>query len=499
MSWSLSFDGIRNSDWFELIVEGVPVALLMTDQDRRISLVNRNTEALFGYSRGELIGQPLATLVPQRFREQHAAYVSGYLESPTARNMGVGRELFGRRKDATEMPIEIGLSPIQTADGIFTLASIIDISERRRAEEVAQRMAALVESAEDAIVTKGLDGIIRSWNPAAQRLLGYQPREIIGQHVTLLLPDDRQDEEAMIMSRIRNDGQVAHFETRRQRRDGSQVDVSLTISPIRNRNGTVVGASKIMRDITDRKRGELELRRSNEDLARMNQELDHFVYTASHDLRSPLTGIASVVQWILEDDESLASESRDRLLIIQGRIERMKRLLNDIRDYARTGRYDEPAGPPVSAGTLASEVAATVHVPPGFSVLCDPSLKAILVQRVPLEQVLNNLVSNAIKHHDKNIGTVHIAVQKTDPWLKFTVCDDGPGVAEEYREVVFDMFKTLKPRDEVEGSGIGLALVRKIVGRMGGRCGIESPAQRGSIFWFEWPPLAPLAGSEQPQ
>lgn len=165
MPRSLSLNGIQKSDWFELIVEGVPVALLMADQQQRISLVNRNTEILFGYSRSELIGQPLELLVPQRFRGQHAAQVSTYLETPTQRRMGAGRELFGRRKNATEMPIEIGLSPIRTAEGVLTLASIIDITERKRAEDVEGQMAALVESADDAIVAKSLDGIVRSWNP----------------------------------------------------------------------------------------------------------------------------------------------------------------------------------------------------------------------------------------------------------------------------------------------------------------------------------------------
>jgi PAS domain S-box-containing protein len=482
----LPFDGI---DWFELIVEGVPVALLMADQDRRISLVNRNTETLFGYSRSELIGEPLELLIPQRFREQHAAQVSIYLGAPTQRRMGAGRELFGRRKNATEMPIEIGLSPIRAAKGVFTLASIIDITERKRAEEVERQMAALVESADDAIVAKDLDGIISSWNPGAQRLLGYRAEEMIGQPVTRLFPDDRLDEEATIVAQIRGGQRVAQYETLRRKKDGSMVEVSLTISPIRDCSGRIVGASKIMRDITERKRSEIALRRSNAELARMNSELDNFVYTASHDLRAPLTGISAIAQWILEDDAALSEESRGRLGLILGRIERMKQLLTDIRDYARSDRDAVDSGHAVSAATLVANVAATANVPPGFSIRGDPSLEPVQVKRVPLEQVLHNLVSNAIKHHDRQAGTVTVSVQNKAQWLRFSVIDDGPGIPDEYRESIFEMFKTLKPRDEVEGSGMGLALVRKIVGRMGGRCGVEPAPERGSHFWFEWPPI----------
>ena len=493
----LSFDGIRNSNWFELIVEGVPVALLMADQDRRILLVNRNTEGLFGYSRAELIGEPLELLVPQRYREQHAMQVSIYLEAPTQRRMGAGRELFGRRKNGTEMPIEIGLNPIRTAEGVLTLASIIDITERKRAEDVKGHMAALVESADDAIMTKSLDGIIRSWNPGAERLLGYTAKEIIGQPVTQLLPDERLNEEAMILDRLRQGESVEQFETLRRKNDGSMVEVSLTISPIRDANGAIVGASKIMRDITQRKRSEAELRRSNAELAQRNTELDGFVYTASHDLRAPLTGISSIVQWILEDDRALAAESRERLGLIQGRIERMKQLLTDIRDYARSDRDPLPTGVPVSAAALIANLAALAHVPPGFSIHADSSLEQVQVQRVPLEQVLHNLISNAIKHHDRPAGTVTVSVEQTARWLRFSVIDDGPGIPEEYRESIFEMFKTLKPRDAVEGSGMGLALVRKIVGRVGGRCGVDSTGeQRGAHFWFEWPLIGRSAEGE---
>jgi len=475
-------------------VEGVPVALLMADERRRIILVNRNTEALFGYARSELLGEPLELLVPQRFRGLHAAQVSTYLEAPTARRMGIGRELFGRRKNATEMPIEIGLNPIRTTEGVFTLASIIDITERKRAEQVEQQMAALVESADDAIVAKNLDGIISGWNPGAERLLGYSATEIIGQPVTRLLPEDCVEEEAMILDRIRRGERVAQLETLRRKKDGSMVEVSLTISPIRDSDGRVTGASKIMRDITERKRSEAALRRSNAALVQMNTELDNFVYTASHDLRAPLTGIGSIVQWILEDDRALVGESRERLGLILGRIERMKQLLTDIRDYARSDQNAVPVGMPVSAVTLVANVVATTHVPPGFSIRVDPSLEPIQVQRAPLEQVLCNLVGNAIKHHDLPAGTVTVSVEQAPPWLRFSVIDDGPGIPEEYRESIFEMFKTLKPRDQVEGSGMGLALVRKIVSRLGGRCGVGPAADRGSHFWFEWPLIGRSAG-----
>jgi PAS domain S-box-containing protein len=478
----------RTEERFRLAVEAAPNAMLMIGKNRRITLVNRNAEDLFGYSRAELIGEPMDVLVPRRLRAGHPGHVANFFADPKTRSMGAGRELFGQRKDGTEVPLEIGLNPIQTPDGLLTLASIIDITARKRAEEVEQRMSALVESADDAILTKGLDGIIRSWNPGAERLLGYRAEDMIGQSVTRLLPADRQDEESMILSQIQKGHRVANFETVRRKSDGTQVEVSLTISPIRDRLGSVIGASKIMRDITQRKRTEEELRRSNGELEKINAELDEFVYTASHDLRAPLTGVATVAQWILTDDNSLSAESRERLTLIQGRVERMKRLLNDIRDYARTGRYAQTSGPVLTAAALVADVVATAHVPPGFSVRSDPRLADIRVDRVPLEQVFHNLINNAIKHHDRPAGTVTVSVVANGPMLRFSVVDDGPGIPAEYCETVFEMFKTLKPKDQVEGSGMGLALVRRVVGRLGGSCGLGPvDGGRGAHVWFDWP------------
>jgi two-component system sensor kinase FixL len=485
-------DRFHSAGWFELIVERIPDALLMADRDGRIVFVNQKVEVLFGYARSELIGRPLELLVPPRFRARHLDDVAGFFSEPKARLMGAGRELTGLRKDGIEVPIEIGLSPIDTAEGMFTLASLIDITQRitarKRAEEVEQQMSALVESADDAILTKSLDGIIRSWNPGAERLLGYRADDIIGQSGTRLIPADRQNEESMILGQIQKGHRVAHFETVRRKSDGSLIEVSLTISPIRDRLGSVIGASKIMRDITQRKRTEEELRRSNDELAKINADLEEFVYTASHDLRAPLTGVATVAQWILTDDDSLGAESRERLTLIQGRIERMKRLLNDIRDYARTGRYAQTSGPALTAAQLVADVVGTSHVPPGFLVRSDPCLDDIRVERIPLEQVLHNLINNAVKHHDRRAGVVTVSAVANGPMWRFSVTDDGPGVPVEYRETVFEMFKTLKPKDEVEGSGMGLALVRRVVERLGGRCGLGPiDGGRGAHVWFDWP------------
>ena len=246
--------GGPTESWFRLVVEAAPNAMLVVSRERIITLVNRGAEALFGYKRAEMMNQPIELLLPRKSRDQHPAHVQSFLDNPTMRPMGAGRELYGRHKDGSEIPIEIGLNPFYTPEGLFILASIMDITERRAAEQVRLDMAALVESAEDAIITKSLDGTIRSFNPAAERLLGYRADELVGQPVMRLVPEDRRDEEAGIIDEVSRGQRVSHLETIRLRKDGTPVDVSLTISPIRDRTGRVIGASKIMRDFTEQKR-----------------------------------------------------------------------------------------------------------------------------------------------------------------------------------------------------------------------------------------------------
>jgi PAS domain S-box-containing protein len=477
--------------WFRLVVEGMPNAMLVTRRDGCLALVNRRAEEMFGYAPGELAGRALDLLIPERHRASHAELVADVFLDPVVRGTRSHRPVVGRHKDGHDIPIEVGISPILTAEGPFSVASVLDVTARRKGEEAEQEMAALVQSAEDAIITKSLDGIIRSWNPGAERLLGYRAEEIVGRSIQELIPDDRRSEEAMILEQLSRGQRVAHFETVRRRKDGTLVTVSLTISPILDREGRVMGASKIMRDISERKRAEAALHQSYADLAATNKELDEFVYTASHDLRSPLIAVSRLANWTLEDDETLTGETRRRLELMQGRLRRMTRLLDDIRDYARAGRYAEPSGPRSSAAKLVADILATTDVPDGFRVDIDPSLESVEVTRVPLEQVFLNLITNAVKHHDRSTGVVVVSAVDLGRRLhRFSVQDDGPGIPESYRHTVFEMFSTLRPRDAVEGSGMGLALVKKIVTRFGGTCGVTQNDARGACVWFDWPTLS---------
>jgi PAS domain S-box-containing protein len=321
-------------------------------------------------------------------------------------------------------------------------------------------------------------------NAQASTLFGCPESEMLGQHIDLLVPQGQMDWGAPV------DGTLAR-EVFGLRRDGARIPIEVTVSGLTSPSGGLVLA--LFQDFSARRRADAveqqALRRRNAELQRLNVELDEFVSTASHDLRSPLTNVGSLAQWILDDDESLSAQTRDRLLLIQGRIERMKRLLNDIREYALSGSTQEIAGPSLSASALLVDIIASVGVPPGFSVLVEAAMADVPVKRIPLIQVFHNLIGNAIKHHDRKSGTIALSVDSNGSMLRFVVRDDGPGVPAQYREAIFSMFKMLKPRDQVEGSGMGLALVRKIVSRMGGACGVESGIARGAAFWFEWPKL----------
>src|SRR5271166_5362427 len=263
------------------VLEAVPDATLVVDQDGIVLQVNAQIEELFGYTRDELIGQPVEVLVPDRQRPQHQHHRKHFTEQPKIRRMGAGLDLYGRRRDGSEFPVEISLSPVPTSNGLLVLSAIRDISDRKRIEEELRRvhkeleerkdrqlwqyqsrLALIVDSSQDAIIGKNLDGVVTHWNKGAERIYGYTAEEVIGKSIAILAPPERADEIPQILETVRGGKSVEHFESVRLTKDGRRLNVSITVSPIRDAEGKIVGASTIARDISAQKRAEDQLRQS---------------------------------------------------------------------------------------------------------------------------------------------------------------------------------------------------------------------------------------------
>jgi PAS domain S-box-containing protein len=360
-------------------------------------------------------------------------------------------------------------------------------------ERACAHLAAIIDSSEDAIVSEDLDGILRSWNHAAERIYGYTAEEVLGRHSAFrLLPEHRQEREE-ILTRIRRGDRIAPFRTQRVRKDGRIIDVSLSAAPIRDSAGAIIGASSIVRDITEQVRTEEALARQTLELRRSNAELERFAYVASHDLQEPLRTVTSFVQLLARRYQGKLDADADEF--IQFAVDgagRMRQLIQDLLAYARINSRGD-AFVPVPLEEILAETLEGLRLAleeSGAAVTHGP-LPVVLADPAQMGQLFSNFIGNALKFRGTEPPTVHLQAERRDAEWVLSIRDNGIGIDPRFFERIFVVFQRLHGRDEYPGTGIGLALCERIVERHGGRIWVESGPGRGAAFFFTLPDPRP--------
>ena len=357
-------------------------------------------------------------------------------------------------------------------------------------ETLQDYFAALIECSNDAVISEDLSGVIRSWNPAAERMFGYTADEAVGQHISLLVVPDRAEDVPNILGRIARGERVDQYETVRQTKDGRHLFISLTVSPIRDKSGRIIGGSKIARDITAQRQSEEALRKANELLVRANADLEHFAYSASHDLQEPLRMVSAFSEMLKKNFSGQLGVNGEEYIgyILTGAL-RMQQLLHDLRTFTQTSTITKSVPQTVDAnkvlGSALENLKATIEAS-GAVIVRDP-LPWVAMHEFELQQLFQNLIGNAIRYHSNQPPRIHITAQQSSSHVTFSVEDNGIGIEPQYKEYIFGIFKRLHTSAEYPGTGMGLAICQRVVERVGGRIWVESEFGRGSTFFFSVP------------
>lgn len=457
-----------------------PNGFVLVDASGRIVAANSELAAMFGYAEGDLVGSPVDVLLPSSLRDSHESLRSNFFANPERRAMGAGRVLYARRADGHEFPVEIGLNPVSGPSGPLVLASVVDISERLALEWAFR---GLFDASPYGLLIVDDDGKIAMANRVLAEALGYAPSALVEQPLDVLLPERYRSGHGRLMSGYRATGEARMMGRGRDltalHRDGSELPVEIGLSRVRWQRRMMTLAA--VTDISTRKRLELDLRQAN-------ANLEEFTYVASHDLRSPLRGIADLVEWIQGDlGADPPADVVRNLGRVSQRIQRMERLIDDLLSYARAGRAAAEYEP-VDLAALVRGILEIQPVPPGMTLEIDLDVPPFQATKTPLETAFRNLIGNAIKHHDRATGRIRIHSREDDSYCLVSIVDDGPGIPGTAKERIFKLFQTLTATER-GGSGIGLALTKRIVEVHGGRIEVESPVAdgRGSCFRFWWP------------
>jgi PAS domain S-box-containing protein len=478
------------------LLEAAPDAMVVVNAAGEIVLLNVQAEKQFGYHRDELLGQKVTNIIPKGFAERLIADGTRTAAEALAQQIGTGIELIARRKDGSDFPIEIMLSPLESSEGILVTAAIRDISVRNAASkhlaQMESRYRGLLEAAPDAMLVVNAAGEIVLLNVQAEKQFGYRRDELLGQKVKNVIPEGFAERLIADALRSAEDALAQQIgtgiELTARRKSGSEFPIEIMLSPLKGSEGILVTAA--IRDISVRRKSEARLLNTVAELKRSNDELQQFAYVASHDLQEPLRMVASYTQLLAKRYSGKLDADADEFMAyaVDG-ANRMQRMIRDLLAYSRAGT--EGKAPREISSEKALQVAlsnlqATI-AESGAMVTHDP-LPAIVTDDAQLVQVFQNLVANAIKYRSAETPRVHVsALKKGGQECVFSVRDNGLGIDPQYFEKIFVLFQRLHGQKEFQGTGIGLTICKKIVDRLGGRIWVKSQPGSGSTFLFALP------------
>lgn len=477
---------IHERDESRAILDTVIEPLVVLDADLRVQTANQAFYNLFQLTREETQGVRLCDLGHGRWDiPQLWALLKETRSASSSQDESVEIEhefpAIGRR---TVRLYARGLS--RQGDRSLTVAlTIADVTELRQGEETRSRLAAIITSSDDAIVAKTVDGIIVAWNQAAERMFGYTVAEAVGRHISLIVPEERRAEEDDVLARIRRGEGVSHFETVRQTKDGRRIDISLSVSPVKNAEGRIIGAAKVARDITDRKRSEEALRAAN-------RAKDQFLAMLGHELRNPLGAIAAALA-VLNVVGHETEHAENARAVIGRQVQHLSRLVDDLLDVSRvtTGKLVLTRRP-LDLAELVSNAMNTWRLSGRFErhkVTADVSPAWLDADETRMEQILSNLVGNALKYTPAG-GHVAIRVAPDDEAAVLEVADTGMGIPSNLIHKIFDLFmQDDRALHRSEGGlGVGLTLVKALVEIHGGTVEARSDGPgKGSVFIVRLP------------
>lgn len=471
------------------IIASTDDTIISKTLDGIITSWNPAAEKTFGYTEQEAIGKHITLIIPPERLSEESIIISSISKGKKIDHFQTIRIT----KDGRRIPISVTISPIINSDGKIIGASKIlrDVTEDRKAIEKQGILAAIVDTSDDTILSKTLDGVITSWNKAAVRMFGYSEQEAIGQHISLIIPEDRLQEEATIIGEVRKGNKVNHFRTLRRAKNGTLIPISVSVSPVIDNEGNVIGASKIARDISAEQALQNETERVNKRLKELNAKKDEFIGLASHELKTPLTSIAGYLQIL----GKRVTDQKDQMFVQKTlqQVANLSSLVNDLLDVSKieAGKLNFANEEFDLCAVVDNAVELISHGNTKYNITTHFSVAACPVRgdAYRIEQVVINLLTNAIRY-SPGADRIEVYLDSEADAIKVGVKDYGIGIAPDKVDNIFSRFYRVDDNSpNISGLGIGLYLCYEIITRHQGKIWVDSELKTGSTFWFTLPCL----------